>query len=295
MITVGVLTPHATAGPESEFRLMTPAHVRTEMVRLRLPASSSADGGGPPTSPSGLRALATPAVLDAAAAALIPSSVDVLVLASTSSGYAMGSDAESALLERLRERWDLPAYAPAQSAVAALRFHQVERLSLVHPPWFGPSLNQLGAEYFRSQGFEVVEAQMADLLHDPDRVEPAMIVDWITQHTSARAEAVVIGGNGFRAARAIDPLEGRLGRLVLEANQVLLWSILEGAGVSVEIHGFGALFDGAVLGPADHPIHPNSEGATCPSSSSTWRCPSTASSPARTTDRATRPATTGCG
>jgi maleate cis-trans isomerase len=58
-----------------------------------------------------------------------------------------------------------------------------------------------------------------------------------------RAEAVFIGGNGFRATRAVHHLECRTGRLVLEANQVLPWSVLENAGAPVTVRGFGTLFD----------------------------------------------------
>ena len=35
-----------------------------------------------------------------------------------------------------------------------------------------------------------------------------------------------MAGNGFRAARAVPELEQRTGRLVPQANQVLLWSII---------------------------------------------------------------------
>jgi maleate isomerase len=243
VITVGVLTPHAAAGPEAEFPRMAPAQVRTKVSRVRIPVSSTSDDGAPPTSPDGLRALATPAAINEAASALRPGSVEVLAFASTSSGYAIGYDAESALLEQLRDRWDVPVCATSLSAVSALRSHHIERISLVHPPWFGDSLNRLGVAYFQSQGFEVVDAHLADLPDDPDQIEPAMVVEWVSQHLSHRAEAVIIGGNGFRAARAIHELEARVGRLVLEANQVLLWSVLESAGVSVDIHGFGVLFD----------------------------------------------------
>jgi len=55
-------------------------------------------------------------------------------------------------------------------------------------------------------------------------------------------EAVVIGGNGFRAAPAIRALEARSRRLVLEANQVMLWSALSGARAAPPIRGFGKLF-----------------------------------------------------
>ena len=247
MITVGVLTPHAAAGADAEFSRMAPGQVRTEVARIR--SGDSASGGGePPTSPEGLRALATPAALDAAAAALA-GAVDVLAYASTSSGYAIGYDAEAALVDRLGERWHRPVCAASRSAVSALRSHRIERVSLVHPPWFGDPQNELGAAYFRSQGFEVVDSRLADLPNDPDQIEAAMVVDWVSRHLDRRAEAVVIGGNGLRAAGAVQELEDSTGRLVLEANQVLLWSVLTSAGGSMDVSGFGAVFDENEPGP----------------------------------------------
>jgi maleate isomerase len=251
VLTVGVLIPHATAGADHEFPLMAPGHIRTKVSRIRPPVSTSHDEVLP-NSPDGLRALAMPAAINEAVSALVPGTVEVLAVASTSSGYAIGYDAESALLERLRERWDVPVCGTSMSAVSALQSRHIERISLVHPPWFGQSLNQLGAVYFRSQGFEVVDAHLADLPDDPDQIEPAMVVEWVSQHLSHRAQAVIIGGNGFRAAQAIHELEDKIGRLVLEANQVLLWSILEATKVSVDIQGFGALFDLSAV--ADVPL-----------------------------------------
>jgi maleate isomerase len=196
--------------------------------------------------------MATPHALHDAASTLFPGDVDVLALASTGSGYAIGYRAEAALLKALDERWEVPACSTSQSMVAALRSHHIERISLVHPPWFGYTLSQMGAEYFRSQGFEVIDAQMADLHTEPDQIRPAMVVEWVSQHLSDRAEAVVIGGNGFRAALAIDPLEKTSGRLVLEANQVLLWSVLTSTGTPVSVRGFGTLLEN----------HPNSAEPT---------------------------------
>lgn len=223
-ITVGVLTPHATTGPEVELPDMAPGRILVEVSRI--PAEPAT---APGNTPEELRAQARVAVLDEAASVLLPEA-DVLAFASTGSGYALGYDAESELVEQLRDRWNRPFYSTCLSAVAALRSRNIERVSLVHPPWFGSSLNDLGAEYFRSQRFEVVDARLAELPDDPDDVQPAMVVDWIAQNLSPDAQAVFLGGNGFRAARAIHPLERRTGRLVLEANQVLLWSILRNKG-----------------------------------------------------------------
>jgi maleate isomerase len=240
VITVGVLTPHAAEGPRAELRCMAATHVRVHVSRTENLASSGAE---PPTSVADLLARTTPAALDEAVSALPLAALDILVLASTSSGYAMGYHEESALVQRLCERWGLPACATSMSAVSALRAHDIKRVSLIHPPWFGSSLNDLGAEYFRSQGFEVVEAQIADLPNDPERIEPASVVDWISDHLSPRAEAVVVGGNGFRAAQAVQALESRIGRLVLAANQVLLRSVLDSAATTIAIDGFGRLLN----------------------------------------------------
>jgi maleate isomerase len=242
MITVGVLTPHGAAGADAEFPSMAPDHLRVKVSRLKIPAPSTAGDGRPPATVDDLLALATSHALDEAASAFLPGSFDVLAWASSSSAYVIGYDAESALVERLRSRWAVPVCSTSASAVSALRSRQIERISIVHPPWFGHEQNQLGATYFQSQGFEVVDAHLADLPNDPDRIEPGMVVEWVSQHLHERAEAVVLGGNGFRASGAIQELEDRHGRLVLEANQVLLWSVLHSLDISVDIHGFGALF-----------------------------------------------------
>jgi maleate isomerase len=240
MLTVGVLTPHATPGADAEMPDMAPGRVRVEVSRIWNAMSRTSRNAGL-TSPDELRTQGGRAALDEAAARL--PAVDVFAFASTTSGYALGHDEELALMKRLHERWEVPVCAASLAAVSALRSRHVKRISLVHPPWFGPSLNELGAAYFRSQGFEVVDAQLAELPADPSHIEPAMVVEWIVQHLCHRAEAVFIGGNGFQAAHAIPVLEHRTGRLILEANQVLLWSVLHSVGATVAVRGFGRLFD----------------------------------------------------
>ena len=47
--------------------------------------------------------------MDEAAAALVEASIDALAYASTSSGYVIGFDAEADMVQRLRDRWALPA------------------------------------------------------------------------------------------------------------------------------------------------------------------------------------------
>lgn len=241
-ITVGVLTPHVAPGADAEFPDLAPGLVRVETARIRTAVPGIRGDAESSTPAEALRAQATPEALDEAASALLPAA-DVLAIASTSLGYAVGPAAESALVDRLRTRWDVPVCITSLSAVSALRSRHVKTISLVHPPWFEQSLHELGAEYFRDQGFEVVEAQLAKLPGDPDEIEPAMVVEYVAQHLCPRADAVFIGGNGFRAARAAHALESRTGRVVLAANQVLLWSVLRSIGAPVATAGYGRPLD----------------------------------------------------
>lgn len=197
--------------------------------------------GSAPTSPADLRAHAAPAVVETASAALDPSTLHAMAYASTSAAYVLGHRGERQLIAGLADRWNIPVCLTPASAVDALRRVGAERLAVVHPPWFGLDRNALGAAYFRDQGFSV-SADLADVTDDPARVEPDEVVQWVAENVPRDVDAVFLGGNGFRAARAIGPLEQRLERLVLEPNQVLLWSVTESLGAPLGIPGFGRLF-----------------------------------------------------
>jgi maleate isomerase len=58
----------------------------------------------------------------------------------------------------------------------------------------------------------------------------------------ASAQAVLTGGNGFRAVGAIEALEEDLGRPVLTANQVAFWNALRAAGVLAPVPHYGRIF-----------------------------------------------------
>jgi maleate isomerase len=236
VISVGVLTPHAAVGADEELPLMAPGMVETRVERI-----SSGAVAGPAAD---LRALTRPPVLDEAAEALASRGIDAIAYASTSTAYEIGFDDEVAMVSRISRRVALPAVATCASVVLALRHFGVERLALVHPPWFEGELNDLGAAYFRSEGFGVVMSASADLAQDPRRIEPGDVVEWASSHVPDDADGVFIGGNGFRAAGAIEELEAALACPVLESNQVLLWNVLAQTGIELAVRGYGQLLRG---------------------------------------------------
>jgi maleate isomerase len=241
VVHIGVLTPHAAAGPEAEFPTMAPGRLVTRVARVSTPAAAVTLATGPPT-PAAARDLTAPPLLDDAAERLAAGSIEVIGYASTSTAYAIGFDDEVAMVDRLSRRTGRPVVATCASAVLALRVLDVERFALIHPPWFDDEINELGAAYFRSQGLHVVSSASADLSQDPRRIETAAVIDWTSRHVTDDAEAIYIGGNGFRTAAAIQTLEAMLERPVLTSNQVLLWALLAHAAAPFQVSGFGQLF-----------------------------------------------------
>jgi maleate isomerase len=241
-ITIGVLTPHAAAGPEVELPAMAAGRVTAVVARIRPDDAMVGAESTPPETASGLRALTQPVTVDRAAAGFRPESVDAVAYASTTTGYALGHRAERALVGRLRGLCGVPVVASASSAVDALRTCGARQVTLVHPPWFRDEIDQLGVRYFRDLGFGVTLTKATGLPGDPGMVRPRHVLDWVRSHLGDEADAVFIAGNGFRAAQAIEELEQQTGRLVLEANQVMLWSILAAIRTAAEVAGYGRLF-----------------------------------------------------
>ncbi|MGH3479474.1 MAG: maleate cis-trans isomerase family protein [Nocardioidaceae bacterium] len=231
-VRIGVLTPHQAIGPEAEFPAMAPGQIMTHVVRL---LSNELHSGRAPTSPSLLADLTKSPVLDDAARTLAAKPIAVVVHASTTSGYAIGFEAETAMVSRLSQLTGLPVAATCTAAVHALHVLGAMRIALIGAPWFDPEHNELGAAYFTAQGFRVVSSRSADLPQDPRGVDTGGLAEWVLRHVEDSAEAVFIGGNGFRATQSVDTLEAGLDRPVITSNQVLLWQVLALTGDSVQV------------------------------------------------------------
>ena len=212
----------------------------------RVPFGAMAAGGAmDPTIPlTPVRAFAEPPHVDDAVALLAAAPVQTIAFGFTSSAYVLGAAHEQEMIERLgRRAGDLPVVTPTAAAVTALRGFDVERVALVDPPWFDAELNGLGREYFRTAGFNVVFSAAAQLPSDQRQIIPDQLFAWVRSNVPSTAEAVVIGGNGFRAVGVIEALEADLDRPVLTANQVLLWAALVAAGADpAVVDGYGRVF-----------------------------------------------------
>jgi maleate isomerase len=241
---IGLLIPHADVGPESEFRAMAPSTIGVHGTRV--PFGAMADGGAmDPTIPlAPVRAFAELPWVDDAAELLAAAPVHALAFAFTSSAYVIGGAAEVAMIERLSGKaHGLPVVATCAATVDALRLLGAERIAQVDPPWFDAELSGLGRAYYEAAGFNVTFSAPCDLPSDQTRIRPDELFEWIKRSVPGNLDALVIGGNGFRAVGVIDAVERERGHPVITANQVLLWAALRAAGAPTEeVLGYGGLF-----------------------------------------------------
>jgi maleate isomerase len=243
-IRLGVLTPHADVGPESELRAMAPPDVGIHAARVMFGAMRPGGVMDPTIPLAPVRAFAEPPHVDDAVDQLAAAPLAAIAYAFTSSAYVIGTSGEAAMLDRLAGRArGLPVVATCSATVDALHALGVARLCLIDPPWFDVGLNDLGRAYYTDAGFDVALAAPCGLASGQALIQPGDLHDWVADHAPDDAEAVVLGGNGFRAVGVIEKLEATLGRPVLTANQALLWSALRATGLSTTaITRYGKLF-----------------------------------------------------
>jgi maleate isomerase len=244
-VRIGVLTPHADVGPESELQAMAPPGVAIHATRVPFGAMT-AGGSMDSTIPlAPVRAFAEPPHLDNAAELLAAAPLNAIAYGFTSSAYVIGEEGEAQMISRLEQHTrGIPVVAACRSAVEGLRVLGARRIALIDPPWFDTELNGLGRRYYESAGFEVVYSAPCGLPSAQVKITPADLHAWVSEHVSTtNADAIVIGGNGFRAVGAIAALEEDLGRPMLTANQALLWAALWVADADPgSVSDYGRLF-----------------------------------------------------
>ena len=221
---------------------MTSGRITTVVARTRSqPRAATTLLRTAPHAHGELRASTELTAIDRATVIFRDTTLGAIAHASTTAGYVIGHRNEAATAERLSQHFGVPAVTSGAAAVAALRTHGVERLQVVHPPWFRKEFDELAGAYFRVQGFHAEVTNAMGLASDPARVEAPQVVDWVEQNITDWADAVFLAGTGFRAAEAVQELELRTSRLIIEANQALLWGVLAAKGTRWDVTGYGQL------------------------------------------------------
>ena len=242
-IRIGVLTPHADVGPETEFKAMAPDGISIHAARVPFGAYRPGGTMDQTIASDPVRAFADPPFVDDAAELLAAAPLHAIAFGFTSSSYLRGGADDAKLKERLEARTrGIPVVITCAAAVRALTVLGAKTLALINPPWFSAEIDEQGAGYFRSQGFDVVHNGPAGLPSDQQAIQPSQLYEWVRTHTPDTADAVFIGGGGFRAVGVIKALEETLHRPVLTANQVAFWQAKALSGSRKPVEGYGRIF-----------------------------------------------------
>ena len=240
---IGLITPHMDIVPEGEFQTLAPSDISIHVARVPLGWR-----GGSESAPIGLdavRSFAAPPYVDDAVEILSAAPLNSIAYGFTSSSYLLGPDGDSELSKRLKDRSQgLPIVIPCQSVVVALRTLGIGKLTIINPPWFPDELTEMGANYFRTSGVDVISAVSAvGLASDQMSVTPEKVFKWVRENVPDTTECVFLGGGGLRAISAIAALEKDLSRPIITANQIAFWHALRLADIGDSIKGYGEIFD----------------------------------------------------
>ncbi|WP_227284627.1 hypothetical protein [Boseongicola sp. H5] len=240
---LGLVVPHADVGPEAECAAIGGQQVSVHGARIGFSAMRAGGEMDQKIPHDPVASFTEPPFIDDLVASVCDAPLTTLGLAFTSSAYKHGPEGERALIERLRPKTrGIPVVTTCLAAEEALHHLGIEKLAIVNPAWFDKELDEAGAEYFRTAGFDVVQHAPCWLTSGQKHVTPPALYDWIKKTVEpSGAEAVFVGGNGQRAVGIIDAVESHLGIKALTANQVLFWAALRAAGVSFSTAGYGTL------------------------------------------------------
>jgi maleate isomerase len=226
---IGVLTPDFDPVPESEMWAMAPHGISIHASRVAR-SDTPADFVKPPH-------------VDEAIDRLVELAPRAILLAYTSSSYAIGAAGDSRVRARLEARAKgIPVIFTCSAATAALQQLRVRRISVIHPPWFTEVTDHQGAAYWRAAGYEVLQCIRLQPARSFTEVAAAEVFDFVASHTPSGAEAILVGGNGLRVVGVIQALEARLRKPVLSANQVLFWNALRAVSNAPRVANYGRIF-----------------------------------------------------
>lgn len=226
---IGVLTPDFDPVPETEIAAMAPPGISVHSSRIaRRPEA---------------RGYAQATHVDSAVDRLTELAPSAILFGYSSSSYFIERREEDALRTRLQQKIaETRVFLPTLAAVAAFRALKIQRIAIMHPPWFSPETNAHGERYYRSHGFDIIRCELMTPARRFTEVQPAEVFERATALMPSDAEALLIAGNGLRAAGAIAALEAELARPVVTANQVLLWATLQHLGGANAVTRYGRIF-----------------------------------------------------
>jgi len=229
---IGLIVPASNTAAETQFqRYLAPAGVGVHTTRLRMTGKYSRP----------LDELAGDIVK--AAEALSDTSPDVIVFHCTANSMAEGQAGEARILELVEEASGCRALTTGLAVKEALAELRLGKLVLISP--YVKATNAHEIEFLAEAGYEVVHDLGLGLTGGGDeylRITPKEWADLTVENQRADADGYFLSCTATSMIDAIEEVERRLARPVVNSNQAVLWAALRRMQVREAMPGLGRLF-----------------------------------------------------
>ena len=174
-----------------------------------------------------------------------------IVFACTCGSFAYGPAGSREQAAELAAIAGVPASTTSQAFLAAVRAMSLTRVAVLAT--YPLDVARLFVDLLNDIGTEVVALTALDLLtgRDSNRLTPRELMDHVIDLDHRNAEAILVPDTAVRSLEIIAPLEQRLGKPVLTANQVTAWCAIRLAGLECVQPRYGALMGPMYTAPLD--------------------------------------------
>ena len=164
--------------------------------------------------------------------------------ACTSGSFIFGPDGAKRQVDEIEKAYDIPSSSTSLAFLRAIDHLGVERVAVraTYPDdvarTFGDFVEAAGASVQSVECLHIITGVEVGTL-SPDRV-----IDFVASTTSPEVDAVLVPDTAMATAAFLDDLEEATGTIVLTANQVTMWDLMQMADWEGTYPGGGTLFAG---------------------------------------------------
>jgi maleate isomerase len=226
----GIIVPSGNAVAEAEIRAMLPPGVAPLFTRLALRGSSEPELIGMLSG------------LEDAAKLLADAGVGKIVFhctaVSTFAPHLAGD-----IRARIEQATGIAAFATSDAILAAVKALDMSPLTLL-TPYIEP-VHAREIAFLAAHGIDVVDGGCLGINTNAEMatLAPSALFEWVARHRPAQCGGCFLSCTAIRSAGIIARLEQHLSRPVITSNQAMVWHLLQLAGISQRVGGFGSLFE----------------------------------------------------
>ena len=169
---------------------------------------------------------------------------DALSWACTSGSFIFGPDGARRQVERIEEAYGIPSSSTSVAFLAALRLLGIERVAV--RATYPEDVARLFGDFVESAGASVESVECLDIITGVEvgTLRQDRIIDFVAASTPSNVDAVLVPDTAMATAAFLDDMEEAAGTVVLTANQVTMWDLLQITGWEGAYPGGGRLFEG---------------------------------------------------